>query len=320
MPDREQTIDSTESERDSTESERYSSGPGQDSTESELLSEPLESLYESPGLPDWTLPDRLAAAYGGGLGFADECLYANFVTSLDGVAALGPEHPSSGSAISGREPADRFVMALLRACADAVLVGAGTLRATPTHRWIPEHVFPAGADEFAVLRRNLGRAAQPELIVVTASGDLPAAHPALQGNALIVTTSAGARRLDGHLAGACELVVLGDGPVLGMREVMTAVRARGHAVVLSEAGPDVLGHLVADRLLDELFWTVSPVLAGRGVVPRPGLVSGIELLPGRWDAAELVDAKRRASYLFLRYRFPHGATGHPDPASGGPHG
>jgi len=79
-------------------------------------------------------------AYAGDLGFSEHCLYGNFVASLDGVVALGPEYPSSGSAISGREPADRFVMGLLRAFADAVLIGAGTLRATPTHRWTPEHV------------------------------------------------------------------------------------------------------------------------------------------------------------------------------------
>lgn len=95
------------------------------------LSTVLSVLYKESGLPGWGLPAGLAAAYGGDLGFAEPCTYANFVASLDGVTALGPEHPASGSAISGREPADRFVMALLRACADAVLIGAGTLRATP---------------------------------------------------------------------------------------------------------------------------------------------------------------------------------------------
>jgi pyruvate/2-oxoglutarate dehydrogenase complex dihydrolipoamide acyltransferase (E2) component len=48
-------------------------------------------LYEEPGLPGWGLPAGLAAAYGGDLGFAQPCTYANFVASLDGVTALGPE-------------------------------------------------------------------------------------------------------------------------------------------------------------------------------------------------------------------------------------
>src|SRR6059058_3965143 len=95
------------------------------------LPTPLARLHERAGLPFWGLPPPLAAAYGGDLGFARPCVYANFVASMDGVTALGPEYPSSGSAISGHAPADRFVMGLLRACADVVLIGAGTLRATP---------------------------------------------------------------------------------------------------------------------------------------------------------------------------------------------
>ena len=174
---------------------------------------PLSVLHEEQGLPGWGLPAGLAAAYGGDLGFAEPCTYANFVASLDGVTALGPEYPSSGSAISGGEPADRFVMALLRACADAVLIGAGTLRATPRHLWTPGHVWP-GTDEFAELRRARRRPAEPELIVATARGDLPAGHPALQAGAVIATTAEGAQRLHGTLPAACSVLVIGDGPAL----------------------------------------------------------------------------------------------------------
>ena len=77
------------------------------------------------------MPADLERIYGR-LGFADQVLYSNFVTSLDGVVTLG-DKPSAGSVISGRNQADRFLMGLLRACADAVLLGAGTLRATPGH-------------------------------------------------------------------------------------------------------------------------------------------------------------------------------------------
>jgi hypothetical protein len=122
---------------------------------------PLTRLYERAGLLAWGLPGALAAAYGGDLGLGQPCVYANFVASVDGVTALGPGYPSSGSAISGHDPADRFVMGLLRACADVVLIGAGTLPATPGHLWTPGHVCPAAADGYAALRRGLGACRRP---------------------------------------------------------------------------------------------------------------------------------------------------------------
>ena len=265
------------------------------------LPRPLTVLYQRAGLPAWPLPPVLAEVYGGDLGFRQPCLYANFVASLDGVTALGPEYPSSGSAISGHAPADRFVMGLLRACADVVLIGAGTLRATPGHRWIPAHVCPAAADAYAVFRRDRGLPADPQLAVVTARGDVPAGHPALRAGALVLTTAAGARRLRGRLPPACTILDLGDRPELPPAGVLAVARDRGGGVVLTEGGPRLLGQFAAGGLLDELFLTISPVLAGRGNTPRPGLVAGRELLPGRMEPAELLAVRQHGSYLFLRY-------------------
>src|SRR5439155_851295 len=73
----------------------------------------------------------------------------------------------SGSMISGRDGADRFVMGLLRALADAVLVGAGTLRAEGGQPWSPRRISPAHADAYASLDRP-----DPLPVVPTASGHL----------------------------------------------------------------------------------------------------------------------------------------------------
>src|SRR5258708_16734275 len=128
---------------------------------------PVARLYEQAGLPAWGLPQELATVYGGDLGFTEPCVYANFVASVDGVTALGPEYPSSGSVISGDDPADRFVMGLLRACAAIVLIGAGTLRATPRHRCTPRHIFPAAAAGYAPLRPSLPPTRDPPLAAPT---------------------------------------------------------------------------------------------------------------------------------------------------------
>lgn len=264
--------------------------------------QPLTVLYEQPGLPGFSLPSVLATAYGGDLGFSASCVYANFVSSMDGVTALGPEYQSSGSVISGHDPTDRFVMGLLRACSDVVLIGAGTLRATPGHLWTPQHAYPPAADGYAALRRGLGLASDPELAIVTARGDVPTHHPALRDGAVIVTTTAGARQLHGLLPPACTVLDFGNRPRLALADPLEAIRDRVGSVVLTEGGPSLLGQLVAGGLLDELFLTVSPVLAGRAETSRPGLIAAQELLPRRPELAELISVRQHASFLFLRYR------------------
>ena len=111
---------------------------------------PLEVLFETD-LPGYRLPVDLKRLYGR-LGFPRRVVYSNFVSSLDGVVTLGGR-PQAGSLISGKYPADRFVMAMLRACADAVVVGAGTLRGSPGHLWTASHVYSDLAASFATLRK-----------------------------------------------------------------------------------------------------------------------------------------------------------------------
>ena len=246
------------------------------------------------------MPETLEHLYGP-LGFDEPVLYSNFVMSVDGVVTLGSK-PSAGSAISGRNPADRFLMGLLRACADAVLLGAGTLRSTPGHHWTPEHVFPELAESFADMRMDLGRKPRPRLVLLTSSGDVPISHPAVVGGATIVTTAAGARALAGRLPDSCDMVEVGDSGEVDLARAVGALHDRGDRVLLTEGGPHVMGELVKDELLDEAFLTVSPVLAGRDREPRLGMIAGVELLPGRGVRAKLVSARRHGDFLFLRYR------------------
>ena len=77
------------------------------------------------------MPDALRTAYGGPLAIPlrpdRATILMNFVSTLDGIVALGPGEQAGGGVISGHNEADRFVMALLRAVADVVLMGAGTI-------------------------------------------------------------------------------------------------------------------------------------------------------------------------------------------------
>jgi riboflavin biosynthesis pyrimidine reductase len=264
----------------------------------------LVVLSEDDGLPSYELPEGLRRRYGGGLGFEAPLVVANFVSSLDGVVALeGVAH--SSQMISGRSEADRFVMGLLRASADAVLIGAGTMRAAPGSLWTPAYIFPEAAGEFGELRRRLGRSGEPRLVVLTGRGDVDPHHPALESGALVLTTSVGAATLGGRIPRSCTVVALGGGDEIDLVEVMAAVRSEGHEIVLTEGGPTVLGGLLRAGLLDELFLTLSPILAGRSSAGgRPGLVEGVELLPSRSLSGDLLSVRTHGSHLFLRLAIP----------------
>jgi riboflavin biosynthesis pyrimidine reductase len=225
------------------------------------------------------------------------------VTSLDGVATLG-DAPSAGSVLSAKHPGDRFLMALLRACADAVLLGAGTLRSTPGHLWTPDHVYPALAGSFAALRHSLGRATEPRLVLLTASGNIEVSHIALKQGATILTTAAGARTLEGRVPETCDVRPIGEGDHVEMPLVVEALRSDGHRVVLTEGGPHLMGDLIRAGLLDEAFLTISPVLAGRDKEERFGMVEGVELLPRAGVWTRLLSARRHGDHLFLRYGLP----------------
>ncbi len=252
-------------------------------------------------MPAGDLPAPLDNIYDGGLTIGDGTVYANFVSSIDGIVALEGGTAASGGIISGRNEMDRFVMGLLRAFADAVLVGAGTVRAEGGKAlWTPEYIFPAAAEAFAALRLSLKRQKTPRLVIVTARGELNPSQRALQVGALVLTTMAAAPRLRKAVPQACEVRAVSDGDSVGVDEIFVALQAEGYRTILTEGGPHLFGQLVARDRVDELFLTVSPKLAGQRD-RQFGLIRGVDF--GRtFKGGRLLSVRRADSYLFLRYQ------------------
>ena len=263
--------------------------------------EPFTVLAEAEDLPRWNTPADLAALYGGAIGLDEPCVVANFVESLDGVVAV-PRLPRSHAVIGDDSEADRFVLALVRACADAVVLGSGTLLASPKGTWRIDRPYPPAAEALAELRSSRGRSSQPLVVVVTTGASLDPAHPVLESGALVLTTDGAAPLLRESVPEATEVVAVNDGPAVDLTRALTLLRARGCPVVLTEAGPSMFGSLVASQLVDELFVTVSPVLAGRAAGGRLGLVEGVELVPQTRVAGRLRSVRTHGSHLFLRYK------------------
>ena len=264
------------------------------------MSIPLETLHEAGDAPRLDLPPALERLYGGALHLDERLVYANFVSTLDGIVAI-PALARSNKLVSGGSEGDRFVMGLLRATADIVLIGAGTLHGSPTGSWTPERAHPASTDAFAELRRRLGLAKAPELAILSGSGSLSLAHPALETGAVVLTSESGAARVRDQLPSRSSIVTLGEDPVLDPRRIIEALRDRGHHRILVEAGPHGFGSLVRAGLVDELFLTLSPLLVGRDPrAGRLGLVEGADLMPAGVQA-RLLGLRRHGAHLFLRY-------------------
>jgi len=262
---------------------------------------PLELLYEASAAAFSELTVPLGLLYGGGLGFSGPTVYTNFVASLDGSVAL-PEIPKSNKLISGDSEADHFVMGLLRAFADVIVVGSGTLRGSPTGTWSPARAHPDSAALFAELRRLRGRAERPELAILSGSGAIDVRHPALGERAVILTSTSGASQLRKQVPAAVEVAPLSSEIEIDPGVVLRALRERGHELILFEAGPHTLGTFGAAGLIEELFLTFSPLLTGGSATTRLSLVEGIEPGIDGLVHGELLSLRRHQDHLFLRYR------------------
>jgi riboflavin biosynthesis pyrimidine reductase len=227
-------------------------------------------------------------------------VYGNFVSSIDGIVALEGGTAPSGGIISGRNEADRFVMGLLRAFADAVVVGAGTVRAEGGRAlWTPEYIFPAAADAFRALRAALKRGQTPRLVIVTARGELDPSERALEAGALVLTTTRSADRLRQVLPKASEVRAISEADQIEVGDILGALQAEGYRTILTEGGPQLFGELVASGRVDELFLTVSPKLAGHRDRSF-GIIRGVDFGRTLKDC-RLLSVRRHESHLFLRY-------------------
>ena len=279
---------------------------------------PMERLFErdtrGTEVRGARLPWALERSYGSSLTIPlrpdEPTIIANFVSTIDGVVAFDAKGATGGGEVSGFYEPDRFVMGLLRALADVVIVGAGTVRAAPTHRWTPEHVHRASARSFATWRRRQGIVQpEPTTMVVTRSGLLDPRHPGLADPrvpVVIVTAPEGARRLADAGFGSHVRVVVDDGPDLANVALRVAFEELGARVVLCEGGPHLLAEWLERRRLHELFLTLAPQIAGRAGDERLGLIEGRAFEPATAPWSDLVSVRRSGEHLFLRYRLRDG--------------
>jgi riboflavin biosynthesis pyrimidine reductase len=260
------------------------------------------------------LPPRLARLYGSlrmPLPRIHPHVFSNFVSTLDGVVSLSAKGHASGGDISGSSAQDRMVMGLLRAIADVVIIGSGTLRVDHRHVWTAEAIFPALADEYRQLRKALVRSSAPLNVIVSGSGEVDLRLPVFASGkvpALIVTTEAGAKRLRRQETPDSVKIraIRRSASAIPASAILDEVRRVSPGKrILVEGGPRLLGDFYAEGLLDEQFLTLAPQIAGREAGDRRlSLVMGKAFAPRDALWGTLTDVRRGGSHLFLRYSFP----------------
>ncbi len=249
-------------------------------------------------------------------------IYTNFVQSLDGITTLLGKHASGGEISQSRE--DRWLMDLLRAHADGILMGMNTLREEqrlrgPDSRGI---VFRVADPTLRQLRSRLGKG-RDRNIFVTSAADLDLSrHKVFDGDvvdAAILTSSAGAeclRAQGGHSHVA--IIAAGEGNHFDLALAISKLRQElGVQHLLCEGGPTLYGSLARADLVDEKFMTVSPIEVGQVVPPeqerlaveqtipvllRPTVFGGIGFTREHITRWRWMSCRKTGDHQFNRYR------------------
>ncbi len=200
-------------------------------------------------------------------------VYSNFVQSLDGITTLLGSHGSGGEISQSRE--DRWLMDLLRAHADGLLMGMNTLQEEqrgrgPQSRGI---VFQVADPKLRQLRQRLGKARERNIFVSRAIDLDLSRYKVFDGDivdAAVLTSPAGAARLRSQ-GGHRQVTILaaGEGETFDLPLAIRKLREElGVKYLLCEGGPTLYGSLARADLVDEKFMTVSPVEVGQLVPPE----------------------------------------------------
>jgi riboflavin biosynthesis pyrimidine reductase len=269
----------------------------------------FDVLIEDPVSEGAGLPTGIRNVYGGDWKIATQSgrpyLYVNFVVSRDGRVSFSEPGSMGGGAVSKFDRRDQWLMGLLRARADAILVGDATVRVELDHVWTAGHIFPEDEAAFGALREAERRREQPLLVILSLDGDVPTDAASLtSGHTLVSTTKAGARRLRGNTAGI-EVLELGEAAVDVARLVTTLAERFGVRTLLCEGGPRVYASLLRSGLGFDEFLTLSPIMIGADERRRrPSLVEGAAFVPGTAPSPTLLSVRRGGDYLYLRSRYP----------------
>jgi len=221
-------------------------------------------------------------------------VYVNMAMSADGkITSIRREEPRFTS------KQDKKRMDKLRAEADALLIGAGTLRHDDPRQDVRD-------PEMKAYRRSLGK---PDLllnVVVTASAKIDPQSklfdPAKAEGRIVATVEDAPEENLRRLAEVAEIWTLGRGRV-DIPLLLSRLKARGIERLLVEGGGDMNWSFVEHDVIDEIYVTIAPTIFGGRDAPTPIEGKGLTMesrRPLRLVSAEVVEGEIFCRYAFVR--------------------
>ena len=216
---------------------------------------PLHGLYLSERFAPPVKPSR-------------SFVYANFITSLDGRISLPDPRTLKRTAPRAiTNPRDWRLFQELAACADAVLTSGRYVRDAPNG--VSAQSFPiSGKPEYSDLVRSRvsrGLPAQPAVVIVTASLDLPPLRPLVaSGRPVYVATGSTAppHKVAAVEAQGVRVLGVGNGTRVEGGKLIEALAREAHRNIALIGGGEILDTLIVDDALDRLYMTLACRMLG----------------------------------------------------------
>jgi 2,5-diamino-6-(ribosylamino)-4(3H)-pyrimidinone 5'-phosphate reductase len=205
----------------------------------------------------------------------------NMVSSVDGKTAIGGKAARLGS------QTDRQTMRNLRSHADAVMIGANTLR----------------AEKLSLGFDDPSDKPQPLAVIVTRTGDVPLESNLILGEEQEVLLLSPRELPDYSSCGRVRRLPASEDQSghVDLGEALEILKAEyGVDVLLVEGGPTLNHALISRGLADELFLTLAPKLLGSGISESRTILDGGPL-PPETSSPDLLSVHLAGNELFLRY-------------------
>jgi len=279
---------------------------------------PFTLLFSEDQATTPSLPEAFRQVYGGDWHIPPiqgrPYTYSNFAAARDGRVSYNEPGISSGGDVTDFNAHDRWLMGLLRARADAVMTGDGTLKIEPEHHWTAEFICPTDEAAFTALRQAENHSGPPMLVIVSYAGDVNEQSFCFQRpdlHIVLATTTHGYEQAK-DIQCAAHLDVLRLGADWVDLTQLTQILYTQYNVrnLLCEGGPRLMGGMLSAGLIDEEFLTYCPRFVGESKEKfRPSYVEGTAFSPQNTPYSRPHSLRRAGDFLFLQTRCSYSVDG-----------